>query len=137
MKSLVEKFGYNQILDYCKRKNYRLPTLDEARFHPTEHKAFWVSGEVTEPGLKTTHALLYSRKLDDVEIVQKNFRFTSCIVKLKTNDEYTVERDKFIEDVFEIAFGDNAINRNFTTEEVLETLKEFSEKSYMYEQLEK
>ena len=33
---------------------------------------------------------------------------------------------KFIEEVFEIAFGDNAINRNFEYEEVIAKLKEFS-----------
>ena len=35
--------------------------------------------------------------------------------------------NEFIENVFEIAFGDNAINRNFTYEEVVEKLREFSD----------
>ena len=42
----------------------------------------------------------------------------------------------FIEEVFEIAFGDNAINRHFSYQEVLDTLKDFAEKSWMYEELE-
>ena len=33
---------------------------------------------------------------------------------------------KFIEEVFEIAFGDNAINRNFEYEEVIAELRKFS-----------
>ena len=36
---------------------------------------------------------------------------------------------EFVEDVFEIAFGDNAINRDFSYEEVLERLREFSDKA--------
>ena len=34
------------------------------------------------------------------------------------------EHADFIERVYELAFGDNAINRNFTDEEVLESLTE-------------
>ena len=36
---------------------------------------------------------------------------------------------KFIEEVYEIAFGDNAINRNFSHEEVIDALKEINEDS--------
>jgi hypothetical protein len=39
----------------------------------------------------------------------------------------------FIEEVFEIAFGDDAINRDFSYEEVLERLREFSDKSFAQE----
>ena len=38
---------------------------------------------------------------------------------------------EFIEEVFEIAFGDDAINRDFSYEEVLERLREFSDKAYI------
>lgn len=41
--------------------------------------------------------------------------------------------EDFIEQVFEIAFGDNAINRNFTYDEVIEKLKEFSDNSLIVE----
>ena len=37
-----------------------------------------------------------------------------------------MNQKQFIEQVFEIAYGENAINRNFTFEEVIETLMEFS-----------
>ena len=37
-----------------------------------------------------------------------------------------MNQKQFIEEVFEIAYGENAINRNFTFEEVIETLREFS-----------
>ena len=36
---------------------------------------------------------------------------------------------EFIEKVYEIAFGDNAINRDFDSLEVLEKLREFSDKA--------
>jgi len=40
-----------------------------------------------------------------------------------------MNKDQFIEEVFEIAFGDNAINRNFSHAEVIKQLKEHSEDS--------
>lgn len=44
-------------------------------------------------------------------------------------DRCDYEDDKdFIEQVFELAFGDDAINRDYTRQEVLEKLKEFSDK---------
>lgn len=46
----------------------------------------------------------------------------------------TITREKFEEEVFEIAFGDNAINRNFTYQEVLDELKKFSEFALLYEE---
>ena len=39
----------------------------------------------------------------------------------------------FIESVFEIAFGDNAINREFSKEEVIKELKRFSDLALEYE----
>jgi len=35
----------------------------------------------------------------------------------------------FIEKVYEIAFGDNAINKEFTQQEVIDKLREFSDKA--------
>ena len=34
-----------------------------------------------------------------------------------------MNKNKFIEDVYEIAFGDNAINKGYTEQEVLDKLK--------------
>jgi len=45
-------------------------------------------------------------------------------------------KEEFKEKVFEIAYGDNAINRDFSEEEVLERLLYFSEKSSEAEELE-
>jgi hypothetical protein len=42
---------------------------------------------------------------------------------------------EFIENVFEIAFGDDAINKDYTRDEVIERLKEFAENSWKYEEL--
>ena len=36
---------------------------------------------------------------------------------------------EFVEDVFELAFGDDAINKGYTCDEVLVKLKEFSDKA--------
>lgn len=40
-----------------------------------------------------------------------------------------MEDKEFIENVFEIAFGDNAINKDYSKEEVLIKLREFSDEA--------
>ena len=42
-------------------------------------------------------------------------------------------KDQFIEEVYEIAFGDNAINRDFSFEEVLQELLRFSDEALKWE----
>ena len=44
-------------------------------------------------------------------------------------------KDQFIEEVYEIAFGDNAINRDFTQEEVITELKKFSDDALKWEDI--
>ena len=46
-----------------------------------------------------------------------------------------MDNKQFIEQVYEIAFGDNAINRNFSHEEVIEQLKEINEDSVKWDQV--
>lgn len=51
-------------------------------------------------------------------------------------DRYDFEdNEKFIEEVFELAFGDDAISRGFTREEVLERLRSFSDTSLQVTQV--
>lgn len=38
-----------------------------------------------------------------------------------------MDNDKLIESVFELAFGDDALNRGYSNEEVLAKLREFSD----------
>lgn len=42
---------------------------------------------------------------------------------------------EFIEQVFEIAFGDNAINRDFSKDDAIKELKRFSDLALKYEEL--
>lgn len=42
---------------------------------------------------------------------------------------------EFIEEVYEIAFGDNAINRDFTKREVLNRLRKFSDDALLVENI--
>mgnify|MGYP006908448333 FL=1 len=42
--------------------------------------------------------------------------------------------DEFIKAVYEIAFGENAIYRGFTYEEVLDRLRDFSDKALILEE---
>ena len=46
--------------------------------------------------------------------------------RLTMNRDDRVEAAWFIENVFEVAFGDDAINKDFTYQEVLDKLDEFS-----------
>lgn len=49
--------------------------------------------------------------------------------------DVTNQDDKaFIADVFKIAFGDNAINRNFSYDEVLRELRIFADESFTEEE---
>lgn len=43
----------------------------------------------------------------------------------------------FIEQVAEIAFGDNAINRDFSPDDILDKLREHSDNAWKYEDLQK
>ena len=45
---------------------------------------------------------------------------------------YVQSPKQFIEEVFEIAFGDNAINRAYSMGEVLDRLMEFSDDALRY-----
>ena len=40
----------------------------------------------------------------------------------------------FLEEAYEIAFGDEAINRDFSPEEVIEELQSFSDKALAYDE---
>ena len=40
----------------------------------------------------------------------------------------------FLEEVYEIAFGDEALNRDFSPEEVIEELRSFSDKALKYDE---
>tara|TARA_R100000231_G_scaffold107150_1_gene79315 strand:+ start:285 stop:500 length:216 start_codon:yes stop_codon:yes gene_type:complete len=47
---------------------------------------------------------------------------------------YVKSPEAFIEEVFEIAFGDDAINRDYSMGEVLDRLMEFSNNALKYEE---
>lgn len=44
--------------------------------------------------------------------------------------DVTLSKDSFVEQVYEIAFGDDAINKDYSKEDVLKRLKEFSDEAY-------
>jgi hypothetical protein len=53
-------------------------------------------------------------------------RVNKLLACLTMNRDDRVEAAWFIENVFEVAFGDDAINKDFTYQEVLDKLDEFS-----------
>jgi len=46
-----------------------------------------------------------------------------------------MKKNEFIEQVFEIAFGDDAINKEYTFEEVLDRIRYYSDTSLVYENI--
>jgi len=45
-----------------------------------------------------------------------------------------MDTKEFKEAIYELAFGDNAINRGFSEEEVVATIKEFANESWIAEE---
>ena len=45
-----------------------------------------------------------------------------------------MSKEEFIAEVYEIAFGENAINRGFSFDEVIEELREFSDNALAFEE---
>ncbi len=59
----------------------------------------------------------------DIDNFSDNDINNMIIEKLK------IKKDTFKEDIFEIAFGDDAINKGYTDQEVIDTIRSFSDKS--------
>ncbi len=87
-----------------------------------------------ETEIKTIERLIRQGSSDE-ELFEK---YPKHIDHIKSYREFLIEQSKpyihtdkaeenFIEAVFELAFGDNAINRGFTYSEVLSVLKKDSE----------
>jgi hypothetical protein len=87
-----------------------------------------------ETEIQTIERLIRQGSTDE-ELFKK---YPKHIDHIKTYREFLIEQSKpyihtdkaeenFIEEVFELAFGDNAINRGFTYSEVLSVLKKDSE----------
>ena len=47
-----------------------------------------------------------------------------------------MKKDEFVEEVFQIAFGFDAINKDYSYDEVIDQLLEFSEDALKYEESE-
>lgn len=46
-----------------------------------------------------------------------------------------MSNEEFIEVIFEIAFGNDAVNKDYSKEEVLDTIRQFSDNALKYEEL--
>ena len=77
----------------------------------------------------------YSTK-EDLEHIEKEI----SLGNIDENDPYFKDLEAFknvatfIEEVYEIAFGDEALNRDFSPEEVIEKLQSFSDKALKYDE---
>ena len=52
------------------------------------------------------------------------------------DESWTIEKDRerFINEIADIAFGDNAIERGYDLDEVIEKIQEFSDNALKYEE---
>ena len=82
MKSLIKKFSYNEILALCKEKDWRLPTLEEARTLHSEYNVFWIADLPAKDDERGTYSLIFDRKAQETEKCNKNFMLHCCVVKL-------------------------------------------------------
>ena len=69
---------------------------------------------------------------DKVRFVLQYNDLRSDIARVIETFGYDQSPKQFIEEVFEIAFGDNAINRDYSMGEVLDRLMEFSDDALRY-----
>ena len=65
-----------------------------------------------------THGKVYSQQANPNAT---NSELDAKVVINHNDDSY------FIEEIYEIAFGDDAINRNFSHDEVIDRIREFSD----------
>ena len=71
-------------------------------------------------------------------IEKKELKHDFCFISLFTfilNSYLTMDNKQFIERVYELAFGHDAINRNFGHAEVIEQLEEFNEDSLKWDSI--
>ena len=55
-----------------------------------------------------------------------DYKKADFMTRLRSSEDNRIEAGWFIENVFEIAFGDGALFKDFTYQEVLDKLDEFS-----------
>ena len=68
--------------------------------------------------MDSTHGKVYSQKANPNAT---NSELDAKVIIDHNDDSY------FIEEIYEIAFGDDAINRNFSHDEVIDRIREFSD----------
>ena len=56
----------------------------------------------------------------------QDYKKAEFMTRLRSNEDDRIEAAWFIENVFEVAFGDDALNKDHTYREVLDKLDEFS-----------
>ena len=56
----------------------------------------------------------------------QDYKKAEFMTRLRSNEDDRIEAAWFIENVFEVAFGDDALSKDHTYREVLDKLDEFS-----------
>ena len=87
---------------------------------------------MNKQNLSTLQNMYYERRADLANIADKE----GFIYKRLDEEAEALESlSYFIESVYEIAYGDNALLNGYSSEEVLKTLRGYSDKALSYDQL--
>lgn len=77
-KELVLTFSYNQIMkEWVEGKDYRLPTLEEAKLLDYSHDEIWIQSD----DISETHGILYNKKEDKLYKASRSFGFHAILIK--------------------------------------------------------
>ncbi len=78
-KLLILKFGFATLEATCRQKNWRIPTIAEARnFTDIAYDWIWVVDKYDRDGTK---GVVYSKKLDKTKQVPKKNMQHCCVIK--------------------------------------------------------
>ena len=83
MKSLLLRFTFDNIVNLCEEKNWRIPTAQEVKEYTgyMNHEWVWVIDEPTHDNEDGTRKVLYSRIQDKKRQVHKLFMEHCLIIK--------------------------------------------------------
>ncbi len=80
LKPLIKKFSYNDLLETCERKGWKIPAAKDVEGKELEYKELWVS-DLPEKQDRKTHAHVYNQRLPQVlQIANKHFLMNAVVI---------------------------------------------------------
>ncbi len=82
MTNRILKFGFNSLLREAEKNNWTIPTMEQVKeFEDMTHTVVWVSNIPELEEDRATHALIYDRVNDVMEICNKKFMQNVVVIK--------------------------------------------------------